>query len=956
MVSALYEAALNRLVVLLNSLTRGGLAIALCEDIKLRATLMEELRPRLTRPLHELTLSAENNDPVTLLQDCGAQTGDIAIFHDVEAGGDDAIKRLEFRREAVWALGVNLLFWVTGEGQRRFLADAPNFYSRRVLLAQFTAPAPPVVTFLCADVVEFASLTTPEQQKSLRALRQLLTQQIQQSGGQVVNQAGDSFTLTFTDPAAAVACAVALQKQMLTGAIETPSGSLQTRIGIHTGSAPRVQGEVVGPDVARVMSLSALASGGQILLSSETYARVRDQIGDLTLYPHGTVALRGASGLQEVYEVLWPGHYPRPLRGTHIPTNLPPPLASFIGRAAALERIGAALEEGKPLVLIGEPGFGKTSLALEAAHSAYKARRFAGGVAWVNLTDNISLDSIIVTIAYALALVRERAPLPADLRAALDGHVRRVPCLLVLDGAEAAAANVELWQWVQSLPVPASFLITTREPLPALKAQQIERVEALPAGEAAALFLARARERLTADQLQSWNDEPQETLVARIVDRCAGIPLAVELAAGLVDKLSLQEIADGLVADRDMTPQGVLLHALEQTYQKLEAVSQVALAQLSIFPDSFSSEAAAAVCEITNAQEVLDRLQEAALIQRMEAAGRSRYTMHPITRAYTGTKLSSLALYHPAAHRFVTYYCQLVEDNADINDLSNLAVLAAEWRNAIAAAETAEKLGDFKAILTFSKHLAEFLRLRGLWSEGESLNKRALKAAGALSDQHAKGKALNDLGVFYRYQGRWTEAEQALGQALATQRQINDRLGARKSLNNLGSLYLDREQLDKAKESYEQALKLSLQLHDRRGQAIVLRNLGNLYQIQGQGAESEVVLKQALEIFRQLGDYSYEGRTLRSLGVTHKMQEHWAAAETALQKSLEIAKELGAGVGEGKALENLALLRESQGDIESALDFGRRAVAVLERTEGTKDLERVRQWVAEWEQALNEQQ
>ncbi len=53
MSAAWYESDLNRLVTLLNTLERGGLAIALCEDRKLRDAIMNDLRPRLTRRLHE---------------------------------------------------------------------------------------------------------------------------------------------------------------------------------------------------------------------------------------------------------------------------------------------------------------------------------------------------------------------------------------------------------------------------------------------------------------------------------------------------------------------------------------------------------------------------------------------------------------------------------------------------------------------------------------------------------------------------------------------------------------------------------------------------------------------------------------------------------------------------------------------------------------------------------------
>ena len=50
----------------------------------------------------------------------------------------------------------------------------------------------------------------------------------------------------------------------------------------------------------------------------------------------------------------------------------------------------------------------------------------------------------------------------------------------------------------------------------------------------------------------------------------------------------------------------------------------------------------------------------------------------------------------------------------------------AEWRNATAAAEIAEQLELWSEVDTLSEYLGNFLELRGLWSEIERLNQRAL--------------------------------------------------------------------------------------------------------------------------------------------------------------------------------------------------------------------------------------
>jgi tetratricopeptide (TPR) repeat protein len=188
------------------------------------------------------------------------------------------------------------------------------------------------------------------------------------------------------------------------------------------------------------------------------------------------------------------------------------------------------------------------------------------------------------------------------------------------------------------------------------------------------------------------------------------------------------------------------------------------------------------------AQTLLDRLQDAALLVRSGVDGRSRYTMLHPTRAYAAQKLNG----HPSARairqRFIAFFRQLVMDNDDINDHAKLAVLTAEWRNAVAAAETAEGLTEWEAVAYISAYLGDFLLLRGLWSERERLDLRALAAARAAGNRQNEGGALNNLGVVYDAQGRWAEAEASYQDSLKIRREFGDRVGEGKTLGNLALL------------------------------------------------------------------------------------------------------------------------------------------------------------------------
>ena len=134
--------------------------------------------------------------------------------------------------------------------------------------------------------------------------------------------------------------------------------------------------------------------------------------------------------------------------------------------------------------------------------------------------------------------------------------------------------------------------------------------------------------------------------------------------------------------------------------------------------------------------------------------------------------------------------------------IPKLAVLDAEWRNAIAAAEIAERSRDGAAVNRISEKLGEFLLLRGLWSELEWLDKLALAVAQSDADRDAEGAAWHRVGIVYELRNRWSDAVSAYQQSLTIRRQLGDRVGEGKTLNNLGLVYRHQGNWSKAESAW----------------------------------------------------------------------------------------------------------------------------------------------------------
>jgi class 3 adenylate cyclase len=232
------------------------------------------------------------------------------------------------------------------------------------------------VTVLFTDLVGSTELLARLGEEAADAVRRehfaLLREVIDRHGGREVKNLGDGLMVAFDGVGAGLSCAVAMQQAVTARPSSQP---LSIRIGVATGEADEEGGDYFGLPVVEAARLCGVASGGEILTTELARMLARSR-GGFDLEAVGPIELKGLPDPVEVFRVGW-----RPM-GSESAHRVPiPPRvtamagAPLVGRRAERQVLDAALKEAaegrrRAVLVSGEPGIGKTSLAAASAHQA----------------------------------------------------------------------------------------------------------------------------------------------------------------------------------------------------------------------------------------------------------------------------------------------------------------------------------------------------------------------------------------------------------------------------------------------------------------------------------------------------------------------------------------------------------------------------------------------------------
>lgn len=529
--------------------------------------------------------------------------------------------------------------------------------------------------------------------------------------------------------------------------------------------------------------------------------------------------------------------------------DLPHPFTAFFGRAQEVAAVAGFVLERRLVTLTGPGGIGKTTLALKVAQES--ARHFAR-VLFVDLAPLREPQSVMPAIA------------------ALEEKVRSTDSLVVIDNcehvAEPAAAAI---QALLNACARARVLATSRQSL-SVPGEQMYRVPSLETGAAVELFTERAKR---ADASIAFSSAETAAIV-RIVTRLEGIALAIELAAGWVNVLSLAQLEEHLCERLDflsgrgastLPRQRTMRAAIDWSYELLDERERQMFRRLSVFPASFTLDAAQAICADPESSrwhvfETLASLADKSLVNTAADGGVQRYRLLETTRAYALERLCEHEEAAALSGRHAQFYEGLAENAA--------AALCGAASTAQWARSLEPDLENFRSALDWTLHdradvlagarmlfnLQELWIVEGLASEAARKANAALQRADDLPNALRAGLWLTIARMRQQLFAHPNPMLEAARNARDLYERSNDRGGLAMAVRQQAAAYMRLGAYDQARREFSRSLEIFRELGDSRMVARGLGYLASLLQVKGEYAQAREMLLEVLGTASATGD------------------------------------------------------------------------------------------------------
>jgi DNA-binding SARP family transcriptional activator/predicted ATPase len=533
--------------------------------------------------------------------------------------------------------------------------------------------------------------------------------------------------------------------------------------------------------------------------------------------------------------------------------NLPVSTTEFVGRNQEITDLENLLEFSRFVTILAPGGMGKTRLSIEVAkqfipspHPFEDESRlsFSDGVFFVPLGSLSSSSDLVTTMGENIGFVFHGESPPVQQ---LITYLKHRVILLVLDNFEHLIDGAELVNEIIKLTTQVRLIVTSRErlnlhgetvyDLRGLEFPTWETPEDAMEYDAVKLFMQSAK-RVRSRYI--LNPEHLDFL-ARICRLTEGMPLGLELAAGWVDVLSLEKIAneiqrsiDILETDmRDIPERHRSLRAVfEQTWKRLTKQERSVFAGLSVFPGGFTLESTEAITGSTI--RYLRKLSQKSLIQ-IEI--NNRFAIHELLRQFGAEKLEdtneSSQIQAKHSRYFADFMAERMQDIKAESQLEALHLIDADYDNVRVAWMHMVDNDIWEDLPKFLHSLWFYCDARSLGQDAFNLLQYAINRLEKQTPSDTVTLALSQVKArqawFYTSVGNPQQGEIVANKALEGLASIND-LDTRMFIRySLGYIYLLLDKQEVSIKNSQEGLDIAQEIQDTYWEGHFVQWLGFAY-------------------------------------------------------------------------------------------------------------------------------
>src|SRR3984957_19844998 len=536
--------------------------------------------------------------------------------------------------------------------------------------------------------------------------------------------------------------------------------------------------------------------------------------------------------------------------------NLPPKPMLIVGRENEQKAIIATLLDKEParIIILGEGGIGKTTLALSVLNDPQIGDRYSARY-FVSCEATTTVTSLLPELANVLRIPPSNRD--EKLSETVLSLLRQKPCLLCLDNFET------LWEDPKGRAAVDTFLkhIASEPTLGILMTMRgTQRPSSVSWSRPLLPSLAPLEFRCAVQVFEHIAGPPNES-AEKMLRQVDGIPLAIDLLAHVLQEGN--ETPEALLSRWEHEGPRILETGGNDRLSNLDKSIQLSihsprmqanpdaihvLNMLSLLPDGLS-----------NSLTLLDDLQQhippeysfphslmtlkrVSLIYEDQSVRPCRLRLRSPIRQFCQT---NLVVPQDLSAGLTGFFIQLINSGTGDSSYPTVVPELLNLRAVFIRAYNAKHIdaGLIKASIEYT-----------WWSHyvGKHEDDVILLAIQNISvSPSAHSACLRSVSRVYLYLQELGRAEETLMRALKLDYDVGDVLGEANDLQILGNLYMRQDKLENAERSLNRAVELHKQALDVLGEANDLKNLGDLYIRQDKLEDAARSLNRAVELHKQ---------------------------------------------------------------------------------------------------------